>query len=238
MSLFLLCTSCVTYNKVRYFNELTEPAQPNREQKKIMPFDNLFIRVLSIDEQTNTLFDVNAGNAGLQFVVGFLVDENGNIDFPFVGSVNVAGLTLSQASLKLQESLSDYVPKASIVIRFIDNKVTIMGQVEHEGVFPINGDNISIYEALSLGGGISQYGNLKKVVLIRQESGKVTQCRLDLSNSDIINSKYYYIKPNDIIVVEPLRSITWNYNNLTLPTLLAAITTFLAMYVVLFPNNN
>jgi len=100
-----------------------------------MPYDNLYIRVLSTDEQTNQLFNANEGSSGLQFMVSYPVDEDGNINYQFIGNVNVRDLTISEASAKIQSVLSDYVPRASIIVRFVDNKVTVIGQVEHQGLY-------------------------------------------------------------------------------------------------------
>jgi polysaccharide biosynthesis/export protein len=235
----LLAFSCVPYNKIRYFtdiDEITEPIANPQEQKLITAFDNLYIRVLSIDEQTNTIFNANEGNTGMQFMISYLVDENGNINFPFVGNINVGGLTITQASTKIQTALSEYVPKTSVIVRYVENKVTVMGQVERQGVYSFTQDKLNIYEALSLGGGITKFGNRKNVVLMRHEGNKIVHLKVNLSDSRIASKDYFYILPNDILVVEPMRSISWSYNNSTFTTILTTITSILALYIVFFPN--
>jgi polysaccharide export outer membrane protein len=199
-----------------------------------MPFDNLYIKVLSIDEQQNRLFDANQGNAGLQVMITYLVDKNGNIDFPFVGSVNLAGLTINQASIKIQTALSEYVPKTSIIVRFIENKITIMGQVEHQGIFPFTQDKLNIYEALALGGGISLHGNRRNVVLIRQEGDKIVFRKINLTDSRIASKENFFILPNDVLVVEPMKSIGWIYNTAIFSTVLTTITTIIALSVAYY----
>lgn len=238
--LIFLAGSCVSVNKVRYFTDvdsIEEPVTNPREQKVIMPYDHLYIKVLSIDENTNRLFDVNQGNAGLQVMITYLVDKDGNIDFPFIGNISLAGMTISQASIKLQTALSQYVPKASLIVRFLENKVTVMGQVEHQGVFPFTQDKLNIYEALALGGGISQHGDRRNVVLIRQEKDKIIHQRINLSDSRIASKDYYYILPNDVLVVEPMRTIFWTYNNSTFSTIMTTFTSLIALYVIFFPRN-
>jgi polysaccharide biosynthesis/export protein len=233
--MIIVATSCVSYNKVRYFtdiNKIEGPVVNPREQKLIMPYDNLYIKVLSIDEQQNRLFDANQGNAGLQVMISYLVDNDGNIDFPFVGNLNVAGLTINQASTKIQTALSEYVPKTSIIVRFMENKVTIMGMVDHQGVFQFIQDKLNIYEALALGGGITQNGDRRNVVLIRQEGDKIIHNKINLTDSRIASKDYYYILPNDVLIVEPMKSIFWNYNNSTFSTIMATITSAIALYVV------
>jgi polysaccharide export outer membrane protein len=235
--MIILATSCISYNKVRYFTDIDQiegPIANPREQKLILPFDNLYIKILSIDEQQNRLFDANQGNAGLQVMISYQVDKDGNIDFPFVGKINVAGQTINQASTKIQTELSQYVPRTSIIVRFIENKVTIMGQVEHQGVFTYTQDKLSIYEALALGGGITQHGDRKNVVLIRQEGDKIVYRKLNLTDSRIASKDQYFILPNDILVVEPMKTISRNYNTSTFSTILASVTSIIALYVVLF----
>jgi polysaccharide biosynthesis/export protein len=232
--------SCVSSKKLSYFNDinsLEEPFVNPRVQKVIMPFDNLYIKVLSIDEQTNQIFNANEGGGGAQFIITYPVDEKGNINFPFVGDINVGGLNVIQASTKIQSALNAYVSKTSIVVRYINNEVTIIGQVQNQGIHPFSKDKLNVYEALSLAGGISEFGNRKSVILIRQEGDKIMHHKLNLSDSKIAGKDYYYVIPNDILVVEPLKSASWfKFTNATYSTILTSITTFLAIYVLFFAN--
>jgi polysaccharide export outer membrane protein len=167
-------------------------------------------------------------------ILGYLVDESGNINFPFVGNINVGGLTTAKAAEKIQKALDDYVAKTSVTVKYIDNQVTIMGEVLHQGVYSFIQDKLNIYEALGLGGGLTQYGDRKKIILIRNEGPKIMHYRLDLSDSQIASKDYYYILPNDVIIVEPLRALSSSYQNITYTTILSSITTLIA--VLLFTN--
>jgi polysaccharide export outer membrane protein len=109
-----------------------------------------------------------------------------------------------------------------------------MGEVRQQGVYPFIQDKLNIYEALGLGGGLTQYGDRKKVILIRNEGDKVMHYRLNLSDSKIASKDYYYILPNDVIIVEPLNAISSSYQNITYTTILSSITTLIA--VLLFTN--
>jgi len=233
----VLAVSCVPTAQLSYFNDMEELAQPTvnpRTQKLIKPFDKLYVRVLSIDLQTNQIFNATdemrmgsyGSTAGL---IGYLVDEDGNINFPFVGKINVVDLTTADAADKIQRALSDYVPQTSIIVKYVDNQVTVMGEVQRQGVYSFTQDKLNIYEALGLGGGITRYGDRKKVILIRNEEGKVLHYRLDLSDSKIANRSYYYVLPNDVIVVEPLKAISTSYSNITYTTILSTISTAIAV---------
>jgi polysaccharide export outer membrane protein len=231
--------SCVPTKQLSYFNdldELNEPGVNPRTQKLIMPFDKLYIKVISIDPQTSQIFnateEMRSGvNNG---IIGYLIDEKGNVDFPFVGNINVASLTTAQAAEKIQKALSDYVSNTTVTVKYVDNQVTVLGEVKQQGVFPFIQDKLNIYEALGLGGGLTQYGDRKKIILIRNEGPKIMHYRLDLSDSKIAGKDYYYILPNDVIVVEPLKALSSSYQNITYTTILSSITTLIA--VLLFTN--
>jgi polysaccharide export outer membrane protein len=169
------------------------------------------------------------GTYGGGGIIGYIVDENGNVYFPFVGNINVASLTTAQASAKIQKSLSDYVSNISVLVKFIDNQVTVMGEVQRQGVYNFSQDKISIYEALGLGGGITRYGDRRNVILTRHLGEKIVHYRMNLSDSKIVTRDYYYIQPNDVIIVEPLKAISTSYTNITYTTILSSITTLIAI---------
>jgi len=232
--MMILVVSCVPTKELSYFNDINELEEPSvnpRTQKIIVPFDKLYIKVLSIDFQTSQIFnasdEMRYGTSN--GVAGYLVDEKGNINFPFVGDINVGSLTTAQAGEKIQKALNDYVSNTSVAVKYIDNQVTVIGEVQHQGVYPFIQDKLTIYEALGLGGGLSRYGDREKIILIRNEGDKIIHYRLNLSDSKISSKDYYYILPNDIIIVEPLKAISSSYSNITFTTVLSAITTLIAV---------
>lgn len=238
--IMIFTVSCVPTKQLNYFNDLDELREPGvnpRIQKRINPFDRLYINVMSIDEPTRLIFNNveetrSSTNNG---ILGYLVDEAGNITFPFVGNINLLNLTTTQAGERIQKELSNYVsPKISIIVKFIDNQITVMGEVQRQGVFPFTQDKLNIYEALGLGGGLTRYGDRKNIILIRNEGDKIMHYRLNLSDSKIAGKDTYYILPNDVIVVEPLKAISKTYENITYTTILSSITTLIA--VLLFTN--
>jgi len=237
MTVAITTVSCVPTTLLTYFNDLEELDQPTvnpRTQKLIKPFDKLYVRVLSIDVQTNQIFNASdelrmGSYSNMAGLIGYLVDEEGNINFPFVGEINVVDLTTAEAADRIQKALSDYVPQTSIIVKYVDNQVTVIGEVQSQGVYSFSQDKLNIYEALGLGGGITRYGDRKKVILMRNEDGRVVHYVLNLSDSKIANKSYYYIMPNDVIIVEPLKAISTSYSNITYSTILTTISTALAV---------
>jgi len=232
--LIVISISCVPTKQLSYFNDLDDIEEPGvnpKTQKLIMPFDKLYIKVFSTDQQTSQIFNTSdeMGYGVSTSVIGYLVDESGNVNFPFVGNINVGGLTTALASQKIQKALSDYVPNTSVVVKYVDNKVTVMGEVERQGVYTFTQDKLNIYEALGLGGGLTRYGNRKNIILVRNVGDKIIHYRLNLSDSKIASKDTYYILPNDVIIVEPLKAISTSYQNITYTTILTSITTLIAV---------
>ena len=233
--LLLLAVSCVPSKKLSYFTDINTlgPGVNPRTQKTIMPFDRLYIRVLSIDSQTSQMFssgdEIRTGSTGTGGIIGYQVDEGGNINFPFVGNINVGTLTTAQAAARIQKSLLEYVSTVSVTVKFIDNQVTVMGEVNRQGVYPFTRDKISIYEAISLGGGMTRYGDRKNVIMTRHVGDRIFHYRLNLSDSKIATKEYYFVLPNDVIIVEPLKTISTSYQNITYTTILSSITTLIAV---------
>ncbi len=234
--LSVIMVSCVPTEKLSYFNDindLEEPAVNPRTQKLITPFDKLYIKVFSIDPQTSLIFntsdEIRFSSESGSGVVGYLVDEAGNITFPFVGNINVLGMTTAKAAEKIQKALNDYVSNTSITVKYVDNKVTILGEVEKQGVYSFSQDKLNIYEALGLGGGITRYGNRKNIILVRNEGDKILHHRLNLSDSKISGKDGYYVMPNDVVIIEPLKAISSSYQNLTYTTILTSVTTMIAV---------
>ncbi len=244
--ILVLMVSCVPKRQLSYFNDINEMSEPvvnPRMQKLIMPFDKIYIKVLSIDAATSQIFNTTEELSTASYgrssgLLGYLVDESGNVSFPFVGKINVGGLTTSQAEDKIQKALRDYVPNTSIVVKFVENQVTVMGEVQNQGVFNFTQDKLNIYEAIGLGGGITRYGDRKNVILMRHEGEKIMHYKLNLSDSKIASKDYYYILPNDVIVVEPLRTISTSYSNITYTTILQSVTTLISILVTILTLNN
>lgn len=244
--IIVLTVSCVPKRQLSYFNDINEMSEPvvnPRMQKLIMPFDKIYIKVLSIDAQTSQIFNTTEELSTASYgrssgLLGYLVDEGGNVNFPFVGIINVGGLTTSLAADKIQKALSDYVSNTSIVVKFVENQVTVMGEVQNQGVFNFTQDKLNIYEAIGMGGGITRFGDRKNVILMRHEGEKIMHYRLNLSDSKIASKDYYYILPNDVIVVEPLRAISTSYSNITYTTILQSVTTLISILVTILTLNN
>lgn len=240
-------SSCVSLSKLSYFNDLEmldAPIVNPQESKKIKPFDMLYIRIVSSDTETAGLLNYYESTEGAMVpanVMAYTVDANGDIEIKFVGKINVVGLTIEEAELKIKDALTNVISTYTVVVRFYENNISILGHVANPGVFSFITETITVYEALSMAGGIVETGDRKKVVLIRQDGDKISHYKLDLSNSQIANQSYYYLQPRDVLVVEPNRIATRNFNLSNTTSIISMLISTLTLYFLILrlsPTNS
>ena len=235
MLVFLfLTTACVPYSKLRYFNDIDEFSEPVVNPMKLVTissFDKLRIYIMSTDEKTSAILN-SKEQADAENVNGFVVDETGNISYPFVGKIQVGGLTLLEAGNAISDALSSIMTKPEVLVSLLNSKITVVGEVGAQGSFTIDKDFISIFESIALGGGLTQYADRKNVIILRNENSKLIHYTIDLTNSKITTSSLYYVLPNDIIIVEPLRTKAWSSVIATFSTVLSTLSAVLSIYYI------
>ena len=208
-------TACTSTKKIIYLQDVVPLKQQEIEQKYeviIHGDDLLAIMVNSRDPELALPFNMpmvsyqlgsNAG--GQQRVLGYLVDTNGNIDFPILGEIHVEGLTRMQLTELIKNKLieGDLIKDPIVTVQFLNFKISVMGEVGRPGSFTISGDRITLLEALSMAGDLTIYGRRDRVGVLRENNGKRTILFHDLRSADIFNSPCYYLQQNDIVYVEP-----------------------------------
>ncbi|MEQ8715291.1 MAG: polysaccharide biosynthesis/export family protein [Cyclobacteriaceae bacterium] len=161
------------------------------------------------NQQGNIGQQGNQNGMGQQFL-GYLVDKKGNIEFPVIGTVAMGGLTLDQAKVKLYELLDEYLINYSVDVQFVNRRITVSGEVEEPGIVSLERDRISIIEAIERAGGITIYSNTENIQVIREVDGERIFATLNLHNRDIVNSQFYYIYPNDVVYLQPIKAKTFS----------------------------
>ena len=137
---------------------------------------------------------------------GYLVDSQGNIDFPVLGTIKVAGMTKNNIKAKLTEQLTQYLNGPVVSIRYLNYKITVLGEVNNPDTFNIPSERVNIIEALGMAGDMTVYGRRENILLIKESGNKRNIIRLNLNDSNILDSPYYYLQPNDIVYVEPYKT--------------------------------
>lgn len=208
-------TACTSTKKIIYLQDVVPLKQQEIEQKYeviIHGDDLLAIMVNSRDPELALPFNMpmvsyqlGSNDGGQQRVLGYLVDTNGNIDFPILGEIHVEGLTRMQLTELIKNKLieGDLIKDPIVTVQFLNFKISVMGEVGRPGSFTISGDRITLLEALSMAGDLTIYGRRDRVGVIRENNGKRTILFHDLRSADIFNSPCYYLQQNDIVYVEP-----------------------------------
>lgn len=241
-----LAGSCVPIKKTSYVQDdksmrvqrmdnmyfIDEP-----EDDLIRPADELYIKVTSADEGRTAFNDANMDRMYDPSVISYTVDEEGYIKLPYIQRIKLSGMTLVEASDAMEKELAQYLYFPSVFVRFVNNKVTILGEVYNPGVYVFNYKSINILQAIGYAGDISIFGNRQKVLIVRDEGDYRSKHMVDLTSDELLTSKYYMIKSNDIVYVEPLRSKKWGMEEFpydllfSLVSLTVVVLTFMVTYL-------
>ena len=215
---FILLTqsSCTTYKQLQYLQgeiDSTKYSQFKVPEQRAQKGDQLSINVFSDNAAASAPFNtgsISSGVGGLssQTSTGsnmgnYEVDKDGNVFFPVIGLLKIEGLTKEGISNLLDSKLKGtYLTNPYYVIRFQNLKFTVFGEVGSPGVYPLTRNNLNIFEALTYAGDLSVYGKRHNILVIRENNGKREFGRIDITNSDVFNSPYYYLQQNDMILVD------------------------------------
>lgn len=182
------------------------------KEYKIQPLDILSIRIESLTEEAfdfmAKLYPDQRGGASssANFLVnGFLVDNNGEIEFPIVGNIQVAGLSVFECQKKMQEAFQPYLKNPVARVRLLNFRFTLLGEVNNENQVVSNNTRVTIMEAIGLGGGLTDLADRANVKIIRQNGVESKVLYLNLLDENLLASENYYVQQNDIIVVPALR---------------------------------
>jgi len=228
--------SCVPVKRVAYLQSESqmifhgEPADI-----RIRPGDEIYIRISSADEQPTAMAgDVQRLNDPR--LSSYPVTDEGNIRLPHLGLVKVSGLTLEDAAAKIETELRDYLYLPSVFMRYINSKVTVLGEVNQPGVYMFDYKNINILQAVGYAGDITEFGNRRKVLIIREDGGIREKQYVDVTRGNILESEWYNLKSGDIVFVEPLGRKKWGMATVPYNLILTMISTGLFVYT--FIQNN
>jgi len=208
--IIFLISSCAPVEKLKYVDDTSASTVKNeyfndRSEKKIQPYDYLYIKIFSLDEKTNSIFNERSYSIDNE-LLSYAVDGDGNISMPFIGEINVKNLTINEAREKVEKSLGVYLNNISVIVRFVSNKVTVLGEVNNPGQHPFYDEKVTVFQALGFAGGTSGFGDLSLVTLVREKDNVVKYYYLDLTKKNIASSEYYYLLPNDVLIINPIKA--------------------------------
>ena len=256
----IIAFSCKTKSEVTYFK--TVGTGDNMEisakeaisyEPKIIPDDILAITVTATDPNAVAIFNLptssflSPGETQMNITPSlqtYLVDAKGDIEFPVIGKIHVAGITRGQLADLLKNKIEAYVENPLVTIQVMNFKVVVLGEVNKPGTIKINNERISILDAIGEAGDLTIYGERTNVLLIREKDGKKEFHRFDLSQPDLFTSPYYYLQKNDVVYVEPnkarkgnaLYSSNKQYNVSVISTVISAVSVIASLCIALLVN--
>lgn len=246
--ILLITSACSSRRNLVYFSDLSDQAEVhdrivNQVEPRIQVADILDIAVNTPSAESNVLFTANPNRQGsinnFQERDGYKVDNSGYISFPVVGSVKLSGLTIEEAQQVLVREINKYVKDPIVNIRYLNFRVTVIGEVNRPETFTITNERINLLEALGRAGDMTPYGKRENVLVIRENGTERTMVRMNLNKKDILNSPYFYLKQNDVVYVEAdkTKEKIFSNSNRLMPVWLTAISSITVVVTAMIFNN-
>lgn len=242
-------SGCTTSKKIIYFQNLDDANLKPLDtayEAVIKKDDRLTIVVsgpdkfvcapynLTINEMSSSGSVVNGGNPE-NSTLGYLVDSNGDIDFPILGKIHVEGMTRNQLVNYLTEEIGKDIKEPIVYVSFRNYKITVLGEVKNPGTYTFDSEKVNILQALGYAGDLNLTAKRQDILLLREVDGVLTHQRIDLREKDILQSPYFYLQQNDIIYVQPsaTRVATATTAVSIWSVILSSITTIIALISIM-----
>ncbi len=234
----LFFQACVQKKQLQYMQDVEKLSDysPPKHEYVIQPGDLLYVRILTIDMAFHEMFEPDTRNrervmtneAGL-FIEGYSVNEQGYIKLPLLNDIHVAGHTTEGAKKQVQKKVDELFKDAKVDLKLLNFKVTVMGEVVRPGVYNNYLNQFTLFDALAKAGNITEYGNRRNVLIMRQGNKGTSTMHVDLTSAGVLQSEAYYLRPNDVIIVEPNTTRVFSLNVPTFSFAFSAISTFLLL---------
>ena len=229
-------SACITNRDLEYIrsNKEIKKAKANKQDYRLQQGDLISVQISTTTQQQHDFFNKeNTSNSQLMiqnpYLYGYIINEEGNLDLPSFGKVKAAGFTLRELENVIKNIAVSYFESPVIKLNIINFEITILGEVNHPGTFKIVDPEVNILYALSLSGDMTQFGNRRKVKVIRNENELNRVFYVDLTKKGVLNNSDFMLQPHDIIYVAPLNKKFYAFNNITnvVSMALSAVTLYL-----------
>ncbi|TBN06541.1 polysaccharide export protein [Hyunsoonleella flava] len=209
--LLLSFFSCASKKNVVYFQtakDFETIVDTSTFTPKLKVNDIISVYVSTFDLEAVEPFNLKKGqtnSGGLQYI-DYLIDIDGNIDYPVLGKIKLLGLSVEQAKELLKDKLSDYLKDPIVNIRILNFRIAVLGEVNNPGMYEVSGERITLLEAIALAGDLRIKAKRENVLVVRDFNGTKTYTRVDLTNKELFNSPVYFLTQNDVVYVQPNKS--------------------------------
>lgn len=235
--LIIILTSCIPKKNIIYLQDLNNKELTLNSFRTILKHDDLLkIEIRTIDKEVSEIYNPSINQNDPNFA-GYLINKDGYIILPSIGSVKAAGYTKEEFIVQLKKILSQYIKNYTVDVRLLNFSVNVTGEVLSPGTIKITGERITLLEALARVGDLTIYGNRKNIKIIRTNGDNIITKTVDITNSDFMNSEFYYLTQNDIVYVEPRRqkadSIAIGPNITTTIQILSGVISLYLSYIII-----
>ena len=242
--LAVIFASCVPQKKMLYLKE-AEIAAENLSKEyvndlsvdyKLQPGDNLYIRFINtIDERSAASLTGESSSRYYSseaaiYLQSYTLDEEGRIELPLIGKIELKNLTIDQAKDKMQLELDKYINQTTVIVKLSNFNLTLLGEVVRPGNYKVYQTQINLFEAVAMAGNMTNFAKKDEVKIIRQTKEGSEIITVDMGKADILSSPYYYLKPNDIVYVEPLKIKQWGFTTFPYSTVFSIVTLGVTLY--------
>lgn len=246
LAMVTVLSSCVSRKNMVYFrnvDQLRESVERNRNDNlQIQADDELTIRVSAPEQEAAIPFNLTksiasqTGTGGTVEPETYLVSDEGTIEFPVIGTVEVNGLTTIELAGKIKSLISEYVKDPLVNVRILNFQISVLGEVNNPGTFSINDDHINLSKAIAMAGDLTIFGKRDNILILGEEEGVKTYAYLDLTDANVVNSPYYNLRQNDVIYVEPRASRRQSAGSTGIAATYLSLASVLASLIILFTN--
>ena len=250
----LMFSSCVPKKKMVYLQAETESSDSvfnyQRTDYKLQVNDIIDVKIVSLEADVNKLFNSSAAtttnaaqtaNLGdLYYITGYNIDDDGNVELPIIGSVNVLNKTLKEVKLEIDKHVSKYFSKYYLSVKLGGIRFSALGEFNRPGKYTILQNQATLFEAVALAGDLNMVASRGDVKIIRQYPNGTRIHTLNLLDRNLIHTPYYFIQPNDVIYVEPLKAKSWGVgtNAAQSTALILSLISSTLLIIVSFNNLN
>lgn len=248
----MLFASCVPQKKMLYLKEAQMAAENQsinyvNERSidyKLQPGDNLYIRYINIvDERAAASLNGEGASRTVSsdaaiYLQSYTLDEEGYIELPLMGKMKLINMTVDEAKTVLQTELDKYINQTTIIVKLSNFNLTMLGEVNKPGMYKVYQTQINLFEAVAMAGNMTNFAKKNEVRIVRQTDNGSEILTVDMGSADILSSPYYYLKPNDIVYVEPLKIKQWGFSTFPYSTVFSIVSLAVTFYALFRPKTN
>ena len=238
----LMFASCVPQKKILYLQDVPKDedtvysfVNDRLLDYKVQAGDNLYIKINSLEEKSTSYYnEVSGSNTNTSgnnlYLNSYQVNDTGYFHFPSLGYVYVKDLTAEEIQLMLEQKLQEYLKDPVVIVRLASFRITLLGEFKSPGKYDVYQSNINIFEAISMGGDMTDFAKRDKIAIIRQTSRGSKIVRVNLNDKRILESDYFFLLPNDIVYAEPIKAKQFVSTNFPYGLVFSILTTLLLIY--------